>query len=80
MRTSPTSHPIYRFTIDPALGLKEYHSNRQRGSGTVLPTSPTSTRGERVITTMLWDISSNQLSHFISCIFFGVNVSYSIYF
>jgi hypothetical protein len=38
--------------------------------GTLLPTSPTSTRGERVITTMIWDTSSNQLSHFHSCILF----------
>jgi hypothetical protein len=39
-----------------------------------LPTSPTSTRGEHVITTMSWDTLPNQLSHFISCIFFRVNV------
>jgi hypothetical protein len=78
--TSLTSNPTQRFTTDQARRLKEYCSNRQLDSGTLLPTSLTSTRDERVITTMLWDASSNQLSHFLSCIFFPSNVSISIYF
>jgi hypothetical protein len=69
-QTSPTSHPT--------LELEEYHSNQQPDSGTCLLTSPTLTRGERVITTMLWDTSPNQLSHFLSCILSWVNIS--IYF
>jgi hypothetical protein len=36
--------------------------------------------GGWVVTTMLWDISTNQLSHFLSCIFFRVNISISIHF
>jgi hypothetical protein len=33
-------------------------------SCTLLPTAPTSTQGECVITTMIWDTLTNQLSHF----------------
>jgi hypothetical protein len=32
--------------------------------GTRLLTSPTVTQGEHIITTMSWDTSPNQLSHF----------------
>jgi hypothetical protein len=48
-----------------------HHRSGSRAGGVPLqPISPTSTRGECVITTMLWDTSPNQLSHFLSCIIF----------
>jgi hypothetical protein len=53
-----TSNLTQRFTADQAMGLKEYHSNRQLDSGTLLPTSPTSTRGEHVVT-------NNIMGHFV---------------
>jgi hypothetical protein len=59
-------------------GLDEYHSNRQLDSGTFSTTSSTTTLGECVVTTMLWDTLLKQLSHFLSCILFRVNIS--IYF
>jgi hypothetical protein len=49
MRTSPAIHLTQRFTTNQALWLKEYHSNRQCDSGTLLPTSPILNQGERVI-------------------------------
>jgi hypothetical protein len=76
----PTSSPTRMFIADHALGLGEYHSTWQLDLGSLLLTLPTSTRGERVVTTMLLDVSPNQLSHFLSYIFFWVNVSISIYF
>jgi hypothetical protein len=72
--TSPTSHPTQRFTTDQTQGLQDCHSNWRSNSGTFLPTSSASTWGEHVIATMLWDTSSNQLSHFLSCILFWVNI------
>jgi hypothetical protein len=80
MQTSPTNHPTQRFTTDQALGLKEYHSNRQPDSDTRQLTSLTLTQGKHVVSTMLLDTSPNQLSRFLSCIFFRVNVFISIYF
>jgi hypothetical protein len=65
VRTSPTSNPTQRITVDQAQGREEYHSNRQPDSGVLLPT-------------MIWDTSPNQLSHFLSCILSRVNIS--IYF
>jgi hypothetical protein len=59
-------------------GLGAYFPDQQPDSDTLLPTSLTLTRVERVITTMIWDTSPNQLSHFLSCILFRVNIS--IYF
>jgi hypothetical protein len=78
-RTSLTSSPAWRFTTRlGGGGLEESYSNRQPDSGTLLPILLTSTRSERVITTMIWDTSSNQLSHFLSYILSRVNIS--IYF
>jgi hypothetical protein len=76
--TFPTSNLTRRFTSDQTPKLEEYYSDWQPDSGTLLPILLTSTRGERVVTTMLWGISLNQLSHFLSCILFRVNIS--IYF
>jgi hypothetical protein len=63
-QTSLTSDPTQRFTADLALGFEEYHSNQHPNSDTRLLTLPTSTRGKRVITTMLLDTLPDQLSHF----------------
>jgi hypothetical protein len=76
--TSPTINPTRRITTDQTRGLQEYSSDRWPNSGTFLPTAPTSTRGEHVVTTMIWDTKPNQLSHFLSYILFWVNIS--IYF
>jgi hypothetical protein len=76
--TFSSSNLTQRFTADQAQGHEEYHSNQLLNSGALLPISLTSTRGERVVTTMIWDTSPNQLSHFLSCILFLVNIS--IYF
>jgi hypothetical protein len=46
-------------------GLQEYFFDRQPNSGMLLLTASTLTRGKCVITTMIWDTSSNQLSHFL---------------
>jgi hypothetical protein len=73
-RTSPISNSTQKITADQTKGLDKYHSNRQPDSDVLLPTSLTSTRGERVITTMIWDTSSNQLSHFLSYILSQVNI------
>jgi hypothetical protein len=62
--TSSTSNLTWRITADQARGLEKYFSDQRPDSGTLLPTTPTSTQGERVITTMIWDTSANQLSHF----------------
>jgi hypothetical protein len=78
MFASPTSNPAQGFTVDQALRHEEYHSDQRPDSGTHLPTSLTSTRGERAISSILWDTSPNQLSHFLRCILFWVNTS--IYF
>jgi hypothetical protein len=67
--TFSTSNPTRRFIIDQTLELEEYHSNRQSDLGTLLPSSPTSTRDKRVVTIMLWDTSSNQVSHIHNSIF-----------
>jgi hypothetical protein len=40
-------------------GLQEYFIDRRPNSGTILLIFPTSTQGECVITTMLWDTSPN---------------------
>jgi hypothetical protein len=80
VRTFPTSNPTQRFIIDQALELEEYHSNRQSDLGTLLPSSPTSTRDKRVVTIMLWDTSSNQISHIHNNIYFSVNTYVLLYF
>jgi hypothetical protein len=80
MRTSSTSHPTWRFTNNQALGLEEYHSNWKHDLGTHLSTSLTMTWGESIITTILWDTSSNQLSHIYNSIFFRVNTYALLYF
>jgi hypothetical protein len=72
--TSLTNNLPQRFTADQALGHEEYHSNWQPDSGALLSTSLAWTRGERIITVMIWDTSPNQLSHFLSCILFWVNM------
>jgi hypothetical protein len=38
------------FTIDQALGLKEYHSNQQPDLGTLLLASPILNQGKRIVT------------------------------
>jgi hypothetical protein len=73
-RTSPISNSTQKITTDQTKGLDKYHSNRQPDSDVLLPTSLTSTRGEHVIITMIWDTSSNQLSHFLSYILSQVNI------
>jgi hypothetical protein len=79
-RTSLTSNLTQRFTTDQSRRLQEYFFNWWPDSGTLLPTSPTSTRGEHIITTMLWETSSNQLSHIYNSIFFRVNTYVLLYF
>jgi hypothetical protein len=73
-----TSNPTQMFIADQPLGLEEYYSNRRPDLDTLLPSLRTSTWGECVVTTMIWNTSSNQLSPFLSCILFWVNIS--IYF
>jgi hypothetical protein len=78
VRTSRTSNSIRRFTTDQTQGLLECFSDRGPDLGMLLPTTLTSTRGERVVTTMLLDTLPNQPAHFLSFILFRVNIS--IYF
>jgi hypothetical protein len=68
--TSPSSNPTRRITTDQTREFEEYYSNQWPNSGTLLPTVLTSTRGEHIITTTLWDTMPNQLSYFLSCILF----------
>jgi hypothetical protein len=65
MCTSLTRNLTQRFTADQALRLEEYHSNQQPNSGALYPTSLTLTWSELIVTTMIWDTSSNQLNHFL---------------
>jgi hypothetical protein len=68
-RTSPTSNLTRKFTTDQTQGLLECFSDGWPDSDTLLPTTPALTQGKHVVTTMIWDTSLNQLSHFLSCIF-----------
>jgi hypothetical protein len=66
---------------DQQFDLEVHHRSGSRAGGVPLQqTSPTLTRGQHVITILLWDTSPNQLSHFLSCIMFQVNDSTSTYF